>query len=270
MKKNLKLILPLFVLAIFSCEENTPETYTGESIAYFSETSVTYPVEADSSFNVEVVVSESSTADRVFTVEIDSELTTATDDSYSMSADLSIAAGAYSGNVVINGVVSNVVAGSKLVLDLTSVEGSNVASFDNTVSITMNPSCPIVADFTGQYYIEELTAFVDGPTLNHEQIVTVSALAGNATQRTFDTANYISYCSTPNPFTFELNCGQVLMAGEGTQANCSCGGNLFFTNASTPSAYDPEDDSYFEVTFTNDAYSDCGAPAQTTYSFTKQ
>jgi len=72
MKKNLKLILPLFVLAIFSCEENTPETYTGESIAYFSETSVTYPVEADSSFNVEVVVSESSTADRVFTVEIDS------------------------------------------------------------------------------------------------------------------------------------------------------------------------------------------------------
>jgi hypothetical protein len=127
MKKNLKLILPLFVLAIFSCEENTPETYTGESIAYFSETSVTYPVEADSSFNVEVVVSESSTADRVFTVEIDSELTTATDDSYSMSADLSIAAGAYSGNVVINGVVSNVVAGSKLVLDLTSVEGSNVA-----------------------------------------------------------------------------------------------------------------------------------------------
>ena len=94
-------------------------------------------------------------------------------------------------------------------------------------------SCPIVADFTGQYYIEELTAFVDGPTLNHEQIVTVSALAGNATQRTFDTANYISYCSTPNPFTFELNCGQVLMAGEGTQANCSCGGNLFFTNAST-------------------------------------
>ena len=60
------------------------------------------------------------------------------------------------------------------------------------------------------------------------------------------------------------------MAGEGTQCNCSCGGNLWFTNAAEPTSYDPADDSMFEVSFTNDAYSDCGAPQTTTYRFTKQ
>jgi uncharacterized protein (TIGR02145 family) len=130
--------------------------------------------------------------------------------------------------------------------------------------------CPIEADFTGDYLIEEITPFVDGPTLNDGAIVTVTTVAGNATQRTFDTPNYINYCSTPNAFTFELNCGQILMAGEGTQCNCSCNGNLWFTNADAPTSYDPEDDSMFEVSFTNDAYSDCNAPQTTTYRFTKQ
>jgi uncharacterized protein (TIGR02145 family) len=130
--------------------------------------------------------------------------------------------------------------------------------------------CPIEADFTGDYLIEEITPYVDGPTLNDGAIVTVTTVAGNATQRTFDTPNYINYCSTPNAFTFELNCGQILMAGEGTLSNCSCGGNLWFTNADAPTSYDPADDSMFEVSFTNDAYSDCNAPQTTTYRFTKQ
>lgn len=270
MKKIAYLILPLFAFVFFSCDEKEADIYSGESISYFTESTATYPVEAGSAFAVGIVVSDASTSPRGFVVEVDQDLTTALPNSYSMDMNPSIDADSFAGSFNVYGEVSNVVAGQVLVLNLVSVEGSNVAGFDTTISITMNPSCPIEADFTGDYLIEEITPFVDGPTLNDGSIVTVSTVTGNATQRTFDTANYITYCSTPNAFTFELNCGLILMAGEGTQCNCSCNGNLWFTNAAAPTSYDPADDSMFEVSFTNDAYSDCGAPAITTYKFTKQ
>jgi hypothetical protein len=132
------------------------------------------------------------------------------------------------------------------------------------------PSYPPEEYAVGNYLIEEITPYRDGPTLNDGAIVSITSVTGNPSQRTFDTPNYINYCSTPNAFTFELDCGRIFMAGEGTQCNCSCGGNLWFTNADTPTSYDPADDSMFEVSFTNDAYSDCAAPQTTTYRFTKQ
>tara|TARA_B100001248_G_scaffold258019_1_gene241472 strand:+ start:4649 stop:5461 length:813 start_codon:yes stop_codon:yes gene_type:complete len=270
MKKIAYLILPLFTFVFFACEDKQAEVYSGESITYFTQTTATYPVEAGSAFEVGIVVSDASSSPRGFVVEVDQDLTTALPNSYSMDMNPSIDADSYTASFNVYGEVTNVVAGQVLVLNLVAVEGSNLAGFDTTISITMNPSCPIEADFTGDYLIEEITPYVDGPTLADGSIVTVSPVTGNATQRTFNSANYPNYCSTPNAFTFELNCGQILMAGEGTQCNCSCGGNLWFTNAAEPTSYDPADDSMFEVSFTNDAYSDCGAPQTTTYRFTKQ
>lgn len=124
--------------------------------------------------------------------------------------------------------------------------------------------------FVGDYLIEEITPLVDGYTLDSGTVVAVYETGVG--ERGFMTANYVSYCSTPMEFLFELNdiCGQILIPGEGNQSNCSCGGNLFFTSATTPTSFDPADDTYFELTFTNDAFSDCGPPNQTTYTFTKQ
>jgi hypothetical protein len=125
--------------------------------------------------------------------------------------------------------------------------------------------------YVGDYLIEEITPPVDGYTLQSGDVITLYETT-IPNQRGFMTANYVSYCSTPAEFLFELNpvCGQIIIPGVGNQSNCSCGGNLFFSTATSPTTFDPSDDSVFEVTFTNDAFQDCGQPAQTTYRFTKQ
>lgn len=271
MKKIAYLLIPVLMLVFTSCENKEAEVYSGESITYFSETSVSYAVEPGSSKSIELVVTDASSSDRSYTIEVDQAMTTALADSYSLDTAFSIPAGEYTSTFNVYGVVENVVAGQKLVLKLTSVEGSSPAGFDTTVTLTMSPSCPVEADFTGEYLIEEITPYVDGPSFNDGSIVTVSLVAGQNTQRSFVTATFPAYCpTTTDTITFDLNCGQILMAGDGSQASCSCGGNYFFTTAPTPSTYDPSDDSTFDLTFTNDAFSDCGSTAVSTYRFTKQ
>ena len=146
MKKYLKLILPLFVLAIFSCEDNTPEIYDGDSISYFTDPSLTFTVQEGSTFSLEILISEASATDRTFTVAIDEVLTDAPASSYTLGTDLLIPANSYTGNLEIAGNVLDVITGTKLVLELTSVEGSNVASFDNIATITLEQFCPFVRD----------------------------------------------------------------------------------------------------------------------------
>ena len=146
MKKYLKLILPLFVLAIFSCEDNTPEIYDGDSISYFTDPSSTFTIQQGSTFSLEILISEASATDRTFTVAIDEVLTDAPASSYTLGTDLLIPANSYTGNLEIAGNVLDVITGTKLVLELTSVEGSNVASFDNMATITLEQFCPFVRD----------------------------------------------------------------------------------------------------------------------------
>jgi hypothetical protein len=66
-----------------------------------------------------------------------------------------------------------------------------------------------------------------------------------------------------------LTCGKIIVPSQET--TCSCGNATdWFTAAVNPESFNANDDSVFYITFTDDAQSDCGSPAQTTYKFTKQ
>lgn len=122
--------------------------------------------------------------------------------------------------------------------------------------------------FVGDYLIEEITPYVDGPTFDDGSVVEVLVGASD-TERLFFTANYPDYCSTPNDFIFQFICGVIFVPFQ--ESNCVCNdGTDFFGPAENPSNYDPNDDSVFFITFSNDTQSDCGPPVDTTYMLTKQ
>jgi len=130
-----------------------------------------------------------------------------------------------------------------------------------------NVVCPVPESaFTGDYLMEQISPYIDGPTLSDGAVVTLEA---EGTKRIFQTQNYPDYCGSFYPFTIDLLCGEIAIP---TQSNaCVCGdGTDWFTDPETRETFDVEDDSVFIITFTDDTQSDCGAPAETTYQFTKQ
>lgn len=122
--------------------------------------------------------------------------------------------------------------------------------------------------FIGDYLIEEITPYVDGPTFDDGSVVTVE-IGDTDTERFFLTSNYPDYCSTPNDFRFLFVCGEIVIPTQ--ESNCACSsGADFFGASDSPANYDATDDSVFFITFLNDTLSDCAPPAITTYKLTKQ
>jgi len=145
MKKIAYIILPLFLLVFSSCEDTEPEVYDGDSLSYFEETSVTFTIQSGSIYSGVVLVTEAKSYDRTFTIEID-EASDAPANSYTIDNNLVIPANSYAGTFEVAGNVLDVVSGTKLILNLTSVEDSNVATFDNKLTLTMEQFCPFVRD----------------------------------------------------------------------------------------------------------------------------
>lgn len=145
------------------------------------------------------------------------------------------------------------------------------AVFNTTHTVTVKITCPVEpTKFVGSYLIEQLSPYVDGPTLDDGSVITLNVIAGSASGRTFMTRNYPTYCAPLRAFNFDLICGDVIVRpSQPSTCQCTAAG-LFFGPATVPSNYDISDDSVFELTFTDDVTSNCGPPAQTTYRFTKQ
>jgi hypothetical protein len=164
---------------------------------------------------------------------------------------------------------SATLTGKILVLNLSSPTIKN-AIFNTEHTIDIKITCPIASNkFVGNYLIEETTPFVDGPTLNHNQVVTL--VRNNETERQFVTRTYPTYCTTTTMiFKFNLVCDKVIPFPN-QQGTCACtSAGLFFSTPTTPASFNVNNDSVFFLTFTNDSTSNCGPPVQTTYKFTKQ
>jgi hypothetical protein len=129
--------------------------------------------------------------------------------------------------------------------------------------------CPVPETYlVGNYLIEEITPYVDGPTFEDGAIVEVF-VGDFSTERYFLTYNYPDYCTTLNDFRFSLVCGTVVVPLQ--ESNCACSsGADYFGPSDNPATYDINDDSVFYLTFENDVQSDCAPPEDTTYKFTKQ
>ena len=275
MKKVLFLLSSILLLS--SCSETEPVIYdpnSSQGLLYFSRTSAQLAIEIDAtgSLVVPINVSNLSDVDRVVTIEIDEDQSTADPQNYTLqSTSITIPAGEYAANVVLDGVdVTAETDPELLVLRIVNFSDESAAINASPLVISVVQVCPIPeGTFVGNYLIEEITPLVDGPTLDDASVVEVVRVSN--TRRRFATRNYPNYCSPTMNFNFELVCGDIIVAQD-QRSTCACSADgLFFGPAITPSTYDVADDTTFDVTFTNDVTSDCPAgTAQTTYRFTKQ
>lgn len=141
--------------------------------------------------------------------------------------------------------------------------------FSSPFLYTPKVTCPLDTNkFVGQYLIEQISGLIDGPTLSDGSIVTLE-IGESSVTRVFQTANYPLYCASLRDFTIEFICGEIQIPSQSSGCSCSDGSD-WFTDPEVRETYDPNDDSIFLITFTDDTQGDCGSPAQTTYRFTKQ
>ena len=261
-----KIIYSILAIAlVFSCQNQddhgvTVNDYNGdENVTYFtSGTSATYFVSPGAgNFNITIGSTGIADVDRIYDIVVDPSSTAVVDDQYVLpSANATIPAGSYFGDLSVQGIPDGATeAGSTLILSLSGGDALESSSF--TLSIVK--SCPLEADFTGDYLIEQTTPYIDGPTFDDGSVVTVYTIdGGNEFQRGFMTPNFTDYCSTPNEFIFELNCGSVLVPTD-QSCNCSCAGNYFFGAPDVPSTYTYNDDSVFFMRLLCSKCSACSA-----------
>lgn len=270
----MKKIAFILIAAIFfiSCDENEQKYFdniNGQTLAFFDKSSSNLEIEIDQtgSNDIQIGVTTLSSSARTISVSVDLDNSTAAVDTYTVPTTVTIPANEYFGTLTVTGVDNNVeTTPESVILKLESVENGIVSSTNHTISVYQ--ICPIPDTFiTGDYLIEQTSAYVDGPTLSDGSVVTVTA---NGTSRTFATEAYPDYCGgTFFDLTFNLVCGEIV--GQNANTTCSCGNvNDWFTAGNTNETYDLNDDTVFFFTFTDDTQSDCGTPAQTTYRFTKQ
>ncbi|MFD2910074.1 hypothetical protein ACFSX9_15175 [Flavobacterium ardleyense] len=276
----MKKIIGIFILAfiVFSCSENESTLYNpdGQGLIYFATKTSKLDIVLDGEGQVQIAVNSSSLSnvDRTVTIEV-LATSTADDANYSLPSTVVIPANQYSGILTIDGVDVTASTNPELIiLKIVSVTtGSNVVLSPSTHEVTVAQSCPVdPTKFIGDYLIEEMTPYVDGPTLSDGTVIVLKHINANTptTERKFSTKNYPDYCSPFRDFFFNLLCGEVIVKNN-QPSTCTCSADgMFFGPATTPATFDAEDDSEFFMTFTNDSTSDCAPSSQTTYKFTKQ
>jgi len=286
MKKLIfKLLAITLVVSFTSCNEeykddNDDTLADRTTVAYFAESGSTLFVKEEEvgKLDVLVSVSEAKPYDRTFTVSVDEAATTAVAGGFDYEdlnlSNLVVPANAQYGSFTVTaGDFNNsTVQGVNLVFNLDDVQDATL-DYRLTHTVKIQRFCPIYAPFAGEYLIEEITPIsADGPVLNHLSVVTLYTLPGSETKRAFMTNNFPNFCTTPNQFVIDLVCEEILMPVGGNQGNCVCeqGIPYIFGTAPTPTTFDPNDDSAFEVSFENDVTGNCGPSVITTYRFTKQ
>src|SRR5690554_2495686 len=276
MKKILN-ILPLFLLLSFiSCGEHENDVYSGNinGSTFLSFDKSLYDlgiaIDGEGLVNIPLKSSTTSSSDRIYSLELITDDSSADPLTYNLPTSVTIPANEYVGNIVITGQDLGLVEVTPKNIVFKVVGLSETEFMDNSqITVRVYEFCPIPEEaFTGDYLLEEITPFVDGPTLDHGQVITI--VATSSTGRSFATRNYPNYCSPTMIFTFNLVCNEVIV-DPNQSSTCACtSSGLFFGPTQTPSSYNVDDDSVFHITFTNDVTSDCGTTVQTTYKLTKQ
>ncbi|GAA4268090.1 hypothetical protein [Hyunsoonleella aestuarii] len=297
MKNIYKLIFSLVLITgFYSCDETVePTIYNGDestnrTFLSFPATIVNLPVAIDATGSVTLTLNSStkSSTDRTFNINLvneadieegdDSPFTTANPLTFSLPSTLTIPADSYQASITIMGMDNNLVepASKQIVFKLEGLSANDDMD-TNQVIVNIFEVCPIVADFSGSYLMEQVTPInpCDGVQFFENQIVEIASTGD--TSRSFS-AIYLEGISASFPLLridFSLVCNEVIVNVTDTGLGCS-GGTTPPINvgpAATPSTYIATEDSVFEVTineyFSEDA--ECGCtPYDTTFRFTKQ
>lgn len=159
-----KIFVLLFIgFFLLSCEEDRSDNYLKETVAYFSASSGKLPAKGDhgaegTDYMLTVVSTYPSSSDRVVSIEIDTEKSTAIEGEHFTidTSSLTIPANEYSTDIIINSVYDNLPQEPvTLVLNLISVSGTDLMVSKSTFTLEIYQSCEI-ADFPLSY-----TAFVN-------------------------------------------------------------------------------------------------------------
>ena len=143
---------------------------------------------------------------------------------------------------------------------------------NKTIEINIVKSCPLEADFTGDYTITQTsTPYAPAVVPVFDGQVTLE-VGSNQFERVFSIKFYsgLGLANSEVPVVFELVCNEVNMIGELEPSGVGCGGSISIgpTNEE-PATYDETDDSQIEIKFFEDVNTICADGTETTVLLTK-
>lgn len=281
MKKVLSILMLLFV--VLACDETVEPTIYGgtesdRTFLSFSRNVYDLPVVLDDTGSVTLTLNSSTSfsTDRVYSISIVEEETTADPSMYSLPATITIPAGEHQGTIVIQGTDNGVeVAPVNLVIEFEPLNAA-VEDFDsNRTVVSIFEVCPIPPGmFSGEYLIQQVTPNGAYGMAFAPQVVTL--VAETEYTRSFK-ANYLPAAVSGNEIEvrFTLSCYNNVITSSGIDGLVYCNeaaGTMKLGPGEVPGQYDVNDDSSFTVTIT-EFVSDGGcnvAPHQVRFQFTKQ
>lgn len=296
MKNIYKLIFSLVLITgFYSCDETVePTIYNGDestnrTFLSFPATIVNLPVAIDATGSVTLTLNSStkSSTDRTFNINLvneadieegdDSPFTTANPLTFSLPSTVTIPADSYQASITIMGMDNNLVepASKQIVFKLEGLSANDDMD-TNQVIVNIFEVCPIVADFSGSYLMEQVTPVnpCDGILMLENQIVDI--VVTGETSRSFNAIYLEAFGigNAPTTYSFSLVCNEVIVEIVESTLLCVQGEPLInFGPAINPSTYVATEDSVFEVTiseyYTQDGACGC-TPYDTTFRFTKQ
>lgn len=272
MKRLFYLTLIAVAFTFTGCDVEGTLYDGAQTLAYFNGTSATMEVElgGTNTTDVEIGVSTLSSVDRTLTLSVASS-STATAGMYSFPTSVTIPANEYFTTFTITGVDDGLTtAGATLVISIDGLDGGNAGTQSN-FTLTLIEVCPVPSTmFVGDYLLEQLSPYTDGPTLSDGSVVTLTEDGGLS--RSFQTQNFPQYCGSFGPFTFTLVCNETVVPSQDNR--CSCGNGTDWFGAprdGVNGTYDVTDDSVLTIRFVDDAFNNCGLGTnETEYRLTKQ
>ena len=156
---------------------------------------------------------------------------------------------------------NSIIEGKTVVLNLTSNDPSlTVAEAFSQYTINLIQFCPLNADFTGSYTLSTTATGIFDSVVFLNGAVTIVEGA-NPTERVITVAAYPEFGAfTAVDFKFSLVCGNINV-GDVFATGVGCGGGTTEIGpANEVGSYDSNDDSSFNVIFTDDINGNCGSP----------
>lgn len=169
-----------------------------------------------------------------------------------------------SGNIlssisIVADFANSTIEGKTVVLNLTSNDPSlSVSEGFSQYTINLIQFCPLNADFTGSYTLSTVVPGIFDSVVFLNGAVTIVE-GSNPTERVITVAPYPEFGAFPPvDFKFSLVCGNVNV-GDAFATGVGCGGTTEIGPAEEVGSYDSNDDSSFNVIFTDDINANCGA-----------
>lgn len=256
-----------------SCEETQSPIYDSNTtdstqiLAYFNKTSVDLGILINETGSVTVKVGSStlSSQDRVVSISIVEESTTAAPETYTVPLTVTIPANSYFGDLVIDGVDDGVeITPETLTLKLDSFDNGVVSSEELEVSIFQ--VCPIPATYlVGDYLLSDSNG-----NFGTNVPVTLSIDPDDSTSRIF-TAEFLPGSGVERDVDVVLNLKCFFFVIDDVDINVQCTGPPYIITqaGSNNSMYDLDVDNVHTVNYTEDPESSCSATSLQFFTLTK-